>query len=280
MASSADPRYQYTGKERDAESGLDYFGARYYDSWRGQWLSVDPVADKYPGWSPYCYAVDNPISNIDKEGKYAVKAIGGYIFASRINPHTIGVQQGLELIPGFIGPLATGVRGLRNDRWWTPSATDYAESFFGEKLLGKVGNTLLGGAQALSDQNDLIEAFNTDKEVFDQLLSEKIDGKDLFLKMEAKDIYDGNVTLGESNGEVIMLNPDVINDPEFVKLLEASKLKTGEEYVNWKIDDLWKRKNPTLYEKQTRRKQEHHAEDQYNAEYGAPPDATSTSTNF
>ena len=43
----------FTSKELDAETGLYYFGARYYDSWSGRWMSVDPLAKKYPGWSPY-----------------------------------------------------------------------------------------------------------------------------------------------------------------------------------------------------------------------------------
>ncbi len=34
-------RAGFTGKERDVETTLDYFGARYYDSWRGQWLCDD-----------------------------------------------------------------------------------------------------------------------------------------------------------------------------------------------------------------------------------------------
>jgi RHS repeat-associated protein len=34
-------RSRYTGKERDAESGLDYFGARYYGSTMGRWMSPD-----------------------------------------------------------------------------------------------------------------------------------------------------------------------------------------------------------------------------------------------
>ncbi len=67
-AGSADGRYKYTSKERDVETGLDYFGARYYDSWRGQWLSVDPLANKYPGWSAYNYATDNPILFVDPNG--------------------------------------------------------------------------------------------------------------------------------------------------------------------------------------------------------------------
>ena len=41
--SGPDSRYEFTGKERDYQTtGLDYFGARNYDSWRGQWAQVDP----------------------------------------------------------------------------------------------------------------------------------------------------------------------------------------------------------------------------------------------
>lgn len=48
-------RYRFTGKERDSESGYDYFGARYYSSTLPMWLSVDPLSDKYPHISPYVY---------------------------------------------------------------------------------------------------------------------------------------------------------------------------------------------------------------------------------
>lgn len=46
---SSDGRYEFTGKEQDAKTTLDYFGVSYYDSWRGQWLAVDPMAHEYPG---------------------------------------------------------------------------------------------------------------------------------------------------------------------------------------------------------------------------------------
>ena len=61
-------RAGFTGKEQDPETSLYYFGARYYDSWRGQWLSVDPLSKKYPGWSPYNYVRDNPIGFVDPNG--------------------------------------------------------------------------------------------------------------------------------------------------------------------------------------------------------------------
>ena len=62
-------RFRFTGKERDAETGYDYFGARYYSSSLGMWLSVDPMSDKYPSLSPYVYCADNPMRLVDLKGK-------------------------------------------------------------------------------------------------------------------------------------------------------------------------------------------------------------------
>ena len=66
------PKYpqSFTGKERDSETGFSYFGARYYDSdLMTGWLSVDPMADKYPNLSPYAYCALNPIRLVDPDGK-------------------------------------------------------------------------------------------------------------------------------------------------------------------------------------------------------------------
>ena len=61
-------RYKFTGKERDNETNLDYFGARYYESSSGRWLSIDPSADKYPNLSPYIYCLNNPLNHLDPDG--------------------------------------------------------------------------------------------------------------------------------------------------------------------------------------------------------------------
>ncbi|MEI6767268.1 MAG: RHS repeat-associated core domain-containing protein, partial [Bacteroidota bacterium] len=63
-------RYKYVGKERDEESGLYYYGARYYADWLCRFISVDPMAHKFPQWSPYCAFGDDPIGNIDPDGMY------------------------------------------------------------------------------------------------------------------------------------------------------------------------------------------------------------------
>ena len=69
-------RFKFTGKERDTETGYDYFGARYYLSLLGIWLSPDPLANKYPNISPYAYCGWNPIKYVDPSGKYFVFAQG------------------------------------------------------------------------------------------------------------------------------------------------------------------------------------------------------------
>ena len=61
-------RFKFTGKERDEETGYDYFGARNYTSDASIWLSVDPLADKYPDISPYAYCNWNPINYVDPNG--------------------------------------------------------------------------------------------------------------------------------------------------------------------------------------------------------------------
>jgi RHS repeat-associated protein len=61
-------RYKYNSKERDFESGYDYFGSRYYDSRFGRWGGVDRNYDKYLTNSPFNYCVNNPLKIVDKQG--------------------------------------------------------------------------------------------------------------------------------------------------------------------------------------------------------------------
>ncbi len=68
--SSNNSPYKFNGKELDEETGLYYYGARYYDPRVSVWLSVDPLAEKAPGWSPYSYTFNNPISFFDPDGRW------------------------------------------------------------------------------------------------------------------------------------------------------------------------------------------------------------------
>lgn len=61
--------YKFNGKELDAETGYYYYGARYYNPRVSLWLNVDPLAEKFPGRSPYEYTFSNPIRFTDLDGR-------------------------------------------------------------------------------------------------------------------------------------------------------------------------------------------------------------------
>ena len=75
--SGSDPNhYKFTGKERDAESGLDYFGARYDSSSLGRFMTPDPDQasgsdhpDDPQAWNGYSYADNNPLAYTDPDGR-------------------------------------------------------------------------------------------------------------------------------------------------------------------------------------------------------------------
>ena len=60
--------YKFNGKEQDEETGLCYYGARYYDPRTSVWLSVDPLAEKYPNVGSYVYCAGSPVKYIDPDG--------------------------------------------------------------------------------------------------------------------------------------------------------------------------------------------------------------------
>ncbi|UEA62661.1 RHS repeat-associated core domain-containing protein [Hoylesella buccalis] len=61
--------YLFNAKELDEETGLYYYGARYMDPKISMWLGVDPLMEKYPSVTGYCYTMDNPIRFIDPDGR-------------------------------------------------------------------------------------------------------------------------------------------------------------------------------------------------------------------
>ncbi|NRB48378.1 MAG: hypothetical protein HRU41_11950 [Saprospiraceae bacterium] len=68
--------YLFNGKELDRETGMYYFGARYYDEKNGLWLNIDPQAELYPGLSPYAYVANNPVIYNDPDGEKIVIRYG------------------------------------------------------------------------------------------------------------------------------------------------------------------------------------------------------------
>ena len=60
--------YLFNAKEFDEETGMYYYGARYMDPQNSMWLGVDPLTEKYPNLTGYCYTNNNPVKYIDPTG--------------------------------------------------------------------------------------------------------------------------------------------------------------------------------------------------------------------
>ncbi|RCX00418.1 RHS repeat-associated core domain-containing protein [Schleiferia thermophila] len=141
--------YCFNAKEFDSESGLFYYGARYYHPVVSQWLSVDPLyyhpnqVDK----SPYAYTWNNPVNLVDPDGRcpdcpYASTANEGDI----ANPH--GQQEYVFLngewigVGGEIDEVTVTPSGNRADDPSPRASSSGAQSETGVRTLSKHERTM------------------------------------------------------------------------------------------------------------------------------------------
>lgn len=86
--------YKFNGKELDEETGLYYYGARYYDPRISNWLSVDELMAKHPDENPYIYCGNNPIIFIDPDGKDRIYSSTGRLLEDTGTGNKILVRLG------------------------------------------------------------------------------------------------------------------------------------------------------------------------------------------
>ena len=146
--------FTFTGKERDSETGFSYFGARYYDSdLMTGWLSVDPMADKYPSLSPYAYCGWNPVRLVDPDGRMIDSATVSQNIWNMVNPNSESYN---EKFANVFDQLATDNTTLFSfEKWDNPRMSSDGESeIFGQieltessSVLGKIKISYTWGAE-------------------------------------------------------------------------------------------------------------------------------------
>ena len=111
--------YLFNAKEFDEETGLYYYGARYYDPMVSLWMNVDRYAEIYPYSSPYAYCLGNPLKFTDINGDTlnVVNSRGDYLF-------TLDNYQ--------TGHSKITAKGLyqKGIQWFEPSADNYMPLLF------------------------------------------------------------------------------------------------------------------------------------------------------
>lgn len=123
---SYDPLAKFSGKERDTESGLDYFGARYYDRTQYRFISADPklvlqtAQSDSQRWNLYSYCFNNPVSAFDPNGKWG--RIVHYDWTKRIG-----------IIAGMSPDMATMIAEANNNVDSFFSGTSSVTPFLGPR---------------------------------------------------------------------------------------------------------------------------------------------------
>jgi RHS repeat-associated protein len=107
---------QFAGKERDSETGLDYFGGRYLTSGSGRFTTIDPVLDVERAlmnpqrWNRYSYALNSPFAYVDPDGRELYSVVNGRVVAGPGNMQADFRQfaVGAGLLVGTVGVAIGG----------------------------------------------------------------------------------------------------------------------------------------------------------------------------
>ena len=107
--------YKYNGKELDTKKGLNWYdyGARQYDPALGRWNAVDPLAEKYYEMSPYVYCANDPVKNVDSDGRWFWAAAGAAIdYGFQVYNNYSSGKSGYDAWVGDVNFVSVGLSAI------------------------------------------------------------------------------------------------------------------------------------------------------------------------
>ncbi|MGH1540720.1 MAG: RHS repeat-associated core domain-containing protein [Arenicella sp.] len=190
----------FTGKQFDKDTGLTYFGARYYDPMIGRFTSTDPVGPLASESNPfffnrYAYAYNNPYRYVDPDGRMGILA---RIFSQGA---AAGAGAGVtQQNSGFMGDWLSGSSGACNCIIYKSSEEESGEDdlFIGESGFAtggspgggdedpddesKKSSKRKGGGKNAKHANQkkrevAAKRYNEEKEKYETLKSQQVRGK-------------------------------------------------------------------------------------------------------
>jgi RHS repeat-associated protein len=155
-STGSDPNhYKFTGKERDSESGLDNFGARYNASTMGRFMSADPLGGSLANpqtLNKYSYVINNPLRYTDPTGLYAcADDKNGSHCASKQDQAFEKTLAGLRGKDGDVGRAAAAYGAVNEDNGVTVGFKDLSTKGENGTTTSTIGTDANGNLRANSD---------------------------------------------------------------------------------------------------------------------------------
>ncbi len=212
-------RFSYNGKEVDNEvsgSGNSYdYGARIYNPRLGRWLSVDPLQQKYPSFTPYNYVANSPIMFVDPDGKRikptnkaAKVALQVLLNANPKVKYDYNDKTGVYSLKGNLidyenlkGDAATLVKVLSSVEIVEVTVTTTSQTNNDQTYRN---NTDKKGTTVQDEQEDKVKLYTNNGELKDV---QKILDSDASMKKDAEDAIYNGADYPINKNETIDVNP-------------------------------------------------------------------------
>jgi len=216
-------KYLYNGKELQTDYNFDLYdyGARFYDPQLGRFTGIDPIAEKYAFVTPYNYAENSPIANIDLWGLQSYYTADGSLL--RVNDPKVDkaylityntkrcedptrVLYGMNILVEVETPIPISNSELNERALWVYSESGGSSEIITDvkNNVGDAGNEVIGMRVVDIYANAINNGVNDNKgdwnKLTDKRMSKEVDGK---LVSTKADFFAGKAPAGTPHGRAL-----------------------------------------------------------------------------